>query len=560
MLQPLRLLRWPAFLVLAAPFASTQNFPPPPAPLGPPPAPAGNPITQAKADLGKVLFWDEQLSSTRAVACGTCHQMSAAGHDPRLASQAADARHPGFDGLFGGADDVAGSPGVTRSDAAGLTLADDLFGMQRQVTRRRSMTVINSAYQSEFFWDGRAAHAFHDPITGALVLSSGAGLESLVAEPFISSIEMGSDGRTWQDVLDRIVASQPLALSPQIPGSLDAWIAGRDYPALFADAFGDPAITASRVCMAVATYMRTLVADQTPFDLWSQGNANAMTLAQKEGWGVFHDSFCASCHVPPKFTADNGLVPFLYTGVRPRGEDLGRAEVTGQVQDRGRMKIMDLRNVKLRAPYFHNGSKATLDDVVDFYEAGGEFEVGSNDVPPVFPSTGVDRSNLIDFLENGLTDARVEQGLPPFDHPALSEGTGRTPAAYGAGTPGSLGVAPRLHAFEPARLGATDFTVSLSGAPVGTHAALLLGLQQDLAGTAFLGANLHVVRTTGLLAFQRVHNTSSSGSAGGWGTLELSLPSSAAMAGTTLYAQWVVLDPHAGGSLAASEAVHFTLF
>ncbi|MEZ6021554.1 MAG: hypothetical protein R3F17_16085 [Planctomycetota bacterium] len=249
------------------------------------------------------------------------------------------------------------------------------------------MTVINSAYQSEFFWDGRAAPRLPRSDHGrAGAVVGRRARKSLVAEPFISSIEMGSDGRTWRGRARshrRESATRLEPADPRKPRCLRISPRPR-LPALFADAFGDPAITASRVCAGGGDVHAHAGGGSDAFDLWSQGNANAMTLAQKEGWGVFHDSFCASCHVPPKFTADNGLVPFLCTGVRP-GRDLGRAG-DGTGTDRGRMKIMDLRNVKLRAPYFHNGSKATLDDVVDFYEAGGEFEVGSNDVPPVFPA------------------------------------------------------------------------------------------------------------------------------------------------------------------------------
>ncbi len=541
---------------LALSFGQGNPFPP----LGPVPVPPGNPITLDKVNLGKALFWDEQLSSTRTVACGTCHQFPAGGQDPRSLSAPTLSTHPGNDQMFGTADDLLGSPGVVRHDAQGEMQPHASFGLHRQVTPRRSMTMINVAYHDFFFWDGRAEDSFHDPISGATVLSVGGGLESVVAEPFIDSTEMGHEGRTWQDVVQRIESVQPLALSPQIPAPLNTWIAGRDYAQLFGDAFGTQEVTASRVCLAIATYIRTLVSDQTPFDHHLSGVPNALTPAQLDGFQTFQTNFCASCHTPPHFVGDQEITSFFYTGVRPRTDDLGRFEETGDPQDRGLMKIVGLRNAKLRAPYFHAGTKANLSAVLDFYESGGDFEVGTNHVLPAQPTSGTQRANLLDFLENALTDPRVEQGLPPFDHPALSEGTVRVPSAYGSGTAGSNGSAPTIHAFQAAHMGGAPFEIALSGAAPGAHAALLIGFDDDPAGTPFLGANLFVTRTSGLIAFERIHALAHDNVAQGWGMHSLHLPNSATLAGTTLYAQWIVLDPHPGGSLAASEAMAFTLF
>src|SRR5256885_1864092 len=89
--------------------------------LDAPSAPAGNPVTATKAALGKTLFWDEQLSSTRTVACGTCHVASNGGADPRSASPGARSTNPGPDGVFGTADDIQGSVGVP------LALADGSY-------------------------------------------------------------------------------------------------------------------------------------------------------------------------------------------------------------------------------------------------------------------------------------------------------------------------------------------------------------------------------------------------------------------------------------------------
>src|SRR5262245_7791170 len=96
------------FLLLAASAAFAQPPPPPP----PPPLQPANPVTTAKANLGKVLFWDEQLSSTRTMACGSCHQAARGGSDPRSSLAAAHSVNPGPDGATPTPDDIAGSPGV----------------------------------------------------------------------------------------------------------------------------------------------------------------------------------------------------------------------------------------------------------------------------------------------------------------------------------------------------------------------------------------------------------------------------------------------------------------
>ncbi|MBI5364871.1 MAG: hypothetical protein HZA53_16965 [Planctomycetes bacterium] len=522
--------------------------------LGIPPTPPGNPPTASKVALGKALFWDEQLSSTRSIACGSCHVPEAGGIDPRTALHPAAARHPGPDGVFGSADDIRASAGVPRSNVAGSYELDAQFGLNPQVTPRRAPTVINAAFSFDLFWDGRANGSFHDPITGALVFPFDAALESVVAQPPVNTLEMGHLGRDWPAVVARIEVMQPLAMSPNVPAALANWIAGRSYPQLFDAAFGAGGVTAARTCMAIASYMRSLVSNQTPFDAFQAGNFSALTPQQQLGLQVFQASRCDSCHSGPTLS----LFEFRYTGVRPRSEDLGRFLVTGNTPQRGAMKIPDLRNIGLRAPFFHNGGKATLDAVLDFYSAGGDFEVGTNDLlaAPIF---GQARIALLDFLEHALLDPRVSQGLPPFDHPALAASTALVPQEYGTATPGSAGIEPRIHAVEPSKLGAFGFTLAVSGARSGGAAGLFVGPTQDLVGTPFQGATLHVVQSS-RARFFRIGALGGAGPTGGFGSLSLRLPSVSSLIGTHLYAQWFVVDPHTGGNCSATKAVDILLF
>ena len=100
-----------------------------PPPLGPPPIPAGNPQSAAKIQLGTALFWEEQLSLTGTVACGTCHRPFGGGGDPRTALAGTDSTNPGRDGVLGTGDDLHASAGVPAHGADGLYQSVAPFGM-----------------------------------------------------------------------------------------------------------------------------------------------------------------------------------------------------------------------------------------------------------------------------------------------------------------------------------------------------------------------------------------------------------------------------------------------
>src|SRR5437764_2613547 len=175
-----------------------------PPPLNPPPQPAGNTVTAAKAFLGKTLFWDEQLSSTQTVACGTCHFASNGGSDARAIVGNPRSTNPGADGTFGTADDVFASPGVISNNADGTYSLSATYGFHEQVTGRKSRSYIDAGFSNSLFWDGRATATFSDPIGGAVVLANGATLENQVLGPPLSPAEMANAGRPWIDVASRV--------------------------------------------------------------------------------------------------------------------------------------------------------------------------------------------------------------------------------------------------------------------------------------------------------------------------------------------------------------------
>ena len=247
--------------------------------VAPPPESAENPVTEEKRILGKILFWDEQLSSDDTVACGTCHIPAAGGADPRLSA------HPGPDGLFATEDDTIGSAGIVHLNTLNEPVVDPVFGSDRQVTGRASPTMLMSMYAEDIFWDGRARSAFRDPLnTADILIPTGGALESQAVAPILSNVEMAREGRTWADVTNKLAVVTPLTRAADIPPDMAAGLTvNPSYPELFDAAFGDAAITPARIGMAIATYERTLVPDQTPWDLFMAGDATAMTPDQIQG-------------------------------------------------------------------------------------------------------------------------------------------------------------------------------------------------------------------------------------------------------------------------------------
>jgi cytochrome c peroxidase len=431
----------PWCFLLACLHASAQE---PSMVLGEVPEPAGNPVTEGKRILGKILFWDEQLSTDDSVACGTCHRPGHGGADARLAT------HPGPDQAFATGNETIGSPGIPLYGANRQLQEHPRFGFGAQVTRRASQSVLTAMYSEVMFWDGRGRDQLVDPLSGEVVLAAGAALEAQVLVPILSSTEMGNINRNWQQVTDKLALVTPLALAGNLPADIaNALQGGADYPVLFSQAFGDPAITPVGIAMAIATYERTLVPDQSPFDLYIQGNLSAMSADQTAGWALFRDSVCSQCHVPPLFT-DNG---FARTGLRTRFDDNGLQVFTKDTADFGFFKIPSLRNVGLRKALTHVGWITDVQDAIDFYNAGTHdtghviFTDGLSSVAdPANPGSTLrinqidffgdapdQQALVVDFLSNALTDPRAAAEIFPFDRPALaserfSSATARTDA------------------------------------------------------------------------------------------------------------------------------------
>jgi cytochrome c peroxidase len=513
-------------------------------PLNPPPVPTGNEITATKAALGKALFWDEQMSSTQTVACGTCHRPATGGSDPRTVGDARS-RNAGFDNVFNTADDVFGSPGVPLNNANGSYSLAPLYGFNEQVTGRKAPSYINAAYSVQgLFWDGRASDQFRDPITNAIILPSFAALESQVLGPPLSSAEMAHSGRNWTQVAAQIAQSKPLALATNVPPSLSNWINGRTYPQLFEEAFGTAEVTPARIAMAIATHERILFSDQTPLDKWSS-QIESLTAQEERGRQIFRGS-CTICHAGQSLSNQR----FHNIGVRPVNEDLGHAIVTGNSEDNARFKTPNLRNVALHAPYMHNGRFATLEEVVDFYNRGGDFDAPNMDIDPLGLSNQ-QKADLVAFLKRPLTDARVANELPPFDRPKLYSESPRVPVITGTGRAGSGGITPKVTAVEPPYAGNLNFTVGVSQTLGNAQGYLVIDSNDPGNGATIPNAS----------EFPRFEFiTAGAGNGGGYASVSFELPDNADIIGRSFYGRWYIVDAGAANGFSVSPPFRFTVF
>ncbi len=391
--------------------------------------PTENPYSWDKAILGKILFWEEQMSSDDTVACGTCHRTGAGGSDPRAGS------NPTFPSAIGG---IHGAHGIR---ACTITDGEVVYqnSAEVQVTKRKPPSYLDAMFGSDLFWDGRATSAFTDPDTGIVAIAAGGALESQVVGPPVNGVEMACAERTWPDIHGKLETARPLARAREIPPDmLYALCARPSYPELFEAAFGDPAITTQRIAFAISTHERTLVSNQTPYDLFQNGDPNAMTTQQKAGMDlVLGKGKCQRCHAAPLFGSSQfvnlGLIdydnPGGDAGTPPPHVDLGREEFTGLVEDRGKFRSATMRNVGLREPQgiLHDGigDGASLDELMAAYNVPPKKDAHTDvRMDPAVDGnllglTGDEISAILVFMREALTDPRVANQEYPFDRPKL---------------------------------------------------------------------------------------------------------------------------------------------
>jgi len=241
------------------------------------PVPANNPISEARTELGKKLYFDPALSSSGHVSCNSCHNLGSWGVDNQITS----------------------------------------IGHHWQRGERNAPTVLNSGFWNIQFWDGRAPQ-----------------LEDQAKGPLLNPVEMAN------------ASSDEVMLHLRNAG----------YEPLFDKAFGSGSLTFDNVARAIATFERTLLTPDAPFDKYVRGEGEISPAAIR-GMKKVDEIGCTACHAGPLFT-NNTFQKFNY------GTDTGRKSVTGNDEDDHVFRVQSWRNVAMTAPYFHDGSVKTLDKAV----------------------------------------------------------------------------------------------------------------------------------------------------------------------------------------------------
>ena len=245
-------------------------------------------------------------------------------------------------------------------------------GIKGQKGGRSAPTVINRAYSLAQFWDGRAST-----------------LEMQALGPMVNPIEMGN---THAGVVKTLRA---------IPG----------YRVLFSRAFGNDEITIEQAAKAIATFERTILSGNSPYDRYKAGNKSAMTASQIRGMKIYFDKAkCDQCHEGVNFTSN--MYANLGVGSDKPKPDEGRYAVTKDPKDWGVFKTPTLREIEHTAPYMHDGSLKTLDEVVEFYNKGGQPNKNLDDRMKKLNLTEGDKQDLVAFLK-ALSGEGWQQVKPP---------------------------------------------------------------------------------------------------------------------------------------------------
>jgi cytochrome c peroxidase len=328
-------------------------------------APADNPQTAQKIALGKMLFWDPVLSGDNDIACGTCHHPSLGYSDALDLSIGVNGQ-----GL-----------GVTRHFLAGNTIP---------FVKRNSLSIINTAF------NGIAANGTYNPATAPMFYDNRTqSLELQSLEPMKTMEEMRGTHIASTNLLDSVVLR--LTKIPQ-------------YVQLFTDAFqvSNP-ITTQNLGRAIASYERTIIANNSPYDQYIRGNATAMTATQVQGMSLFSSDGCIRCHSGPMFS-DFALHVLSVPDNTKLPTDAGAGGTYA-------FRTPSLRNLSLTAPYMHSGIFTTVDAVIDFYDrVGGNRSQNPNVANNRLDANlrGINNNNknaIIQFL-NALNDGNFDRTIP----------------------------------------------------------------------------------------------------------------------------------------------------
>jgi len=312
-------------------------------------------VNAAMAELGRYLYFDERMSGDAALSCASCH-------DPQK----------------GWGDGQALGRGYPASE-----------------NFRNTPTILNATLKARYHWDGRLDGS--DPGT-------------LVRDQITEAVFMNADGRLIQERVK------------QIPEYVLMWKKFRN---------DDP--NGMRIFNVIGEYMKTVTSKNVPFDKFKKGDASALSAEQKAGYELFKGKAgCVACHngpvgsdgklhrtgVPesPAVTAEplrhitmlrhyatNGMPNYMNARL-----DLGSYAITKDARDKGKFLTPGVRELKVTAPYMHNGMFATLEEVVDFYDRGGG---AGSELKPLGLAAG-EKKALVAFLRDGLSGDAVTADKP----------------------------------------------------------------------------------------------------------------------------------------------------
>ncbi len=346
-----------------------------PSNIAPPSVPEDNPMSNEKVTLGRFLFYDKQLSANASQACADCHQQDKTFSDGQVTA--------------------IGSTGI--------------------VHPRNSQALVNTAFNHSLTWNNPDVTSIEQQIVIPLFGSS--------------PVEMGLSEQNKNSVLARFQESP-------------------SYISLFNKAFPDESapVNFKNIVKSIAVFIRTMNGYNSAFDRFQQGEKNALSPSAQRGMALFLSErlACTQCHSGINFNQPSdtvilignnnifqniGLFNVDNQGGYPLGNQ-GLIEFTHLKEDMGKFRIPSLRNIELSAPYMHDGSVATLDDVLDVYSAGGRFvatgeKAGDGRINPFknvaikgFSLAEQDKKDMISFL-NSLTDKEFINNAA-FSNPSLS--------------------------------------------------------------------------------------------------------------------------------------------
>ncbi len=176
--------------------------------------------------------------------------------------------------------------------------------------------------------------------------------------------------------------------------------ANASYVRDFGTAYGTPP-TEVALRKALASFVRTLVSANSPYDRFVTGDKTALSASEKRGLDLFFGgkAECFHCHSENTLTNDG----FFNTGTFVEGGDVGRQALTGRTGDLGKFRVPNLRNIEVTAPYMHDGSLATLENVVDHYDRGGRGHPSTDVQIEPLGLTAEEKADLVAFMK-ALTD------------------------------------------------------------------------------------------------------------------------------------------------------------